>query len=367
MKKFAFWNNKGGVGKSTLCFHTAAEYAKTHPSEMVLVIDVCPQANVSTMFLGGGTDNKGEDKLLELIDNSSGHSKTIVGYFADRLSTSPTNRPYTEYLINPFENGNAAIPENLYLLAGDGNLELVAPVLTERAFTRATLPDEEPWLVIHNYLNEFLKGLQGSFNNKEITVFLDTNPAFSIYTEIAISTAKELLIPLNADDSSRQGFKALTSLIYGIGQLHPVWKRYNYSSYADDKGLERPKIKLLLGNRFTSYTSSSLTNKPTGTAKAFERLNDTIIDTAYDIYKKNMSIFSTQQIETKEVFVSEFTHAIRDFNSAGVVSAFNGLPLGSLPDNQASYKINNAGDKVQIEKDQRDKCRDSIRQIVQKL
>jgi len=50
---YALWNNKGGVGKSYLTFQVAAEYARIHPDQKVLVIDLCPQANASSMLLGG--------------------------------------------------------------------------------------------------------------------------------------------------------------------------------------------------------------------------------------------------------------------------------------------------------------------------
>jgi chromosome partitioning protein len=43
MAVYAVWNNKGGVGKSYLTFQIATEYAKTHPDQRVLVIDLCPQ------------------------------------------------------------------------------------------------------------------------------------------------------------------------------------------------------------------------------------------------------------------------------------------------------------------------------------
>jgi chromosome partitioning protein len=53
MSVYAMWNNKGGVGKSYLTFQIASEYARTHPNEKILVIDLCPQANASSMLLGG--------------------------------------------------------------------------------------------------------------------------------------------------------------------------------------------------------------------------------------------------------------------------------------------------------------------------
>ena len=43
---------QGGVGKTTLTYHLATHYAKTHPGERVLVIDMCPQANISSALLG---------------------------------------------------------------------------------------------------------------------------------------------------------------------------------------------------------------------------------------------------------------------------------------------------------------------------
>jgi|GEM_PF-6579378 len=48
--KYCFWNNKGGVGKTFLTFAVSTEYAINHPNELVVVADMCPQANVSEML-----------------------------------------------------------------------------------------------------------------------------------------------------------------------------------------------------------------------------------------------------------------------------------------------------------------------------
>lgn len=53
-KSYVIWNNKGGVGKSTMTFHIASVYAEQNPDRDVVVIDMCPQANSSMMLLGGG-------------------------------------------------------------------------------------------------------------------------------------------------------------------------------------------------------------------------------------------------------------------------------------------------------------------------
>ena len=50
-RTFVVWTNKGGVGKTTLTFHTAVQYAIDNPDKRVLVIDACPQANISATLL----------------------------------------------------------------------------------------------------------------------------------------------------------------------------------------------------------------------------------------------------------------------------------------------------------------------------
>jgi chromosome partitioning protein len=51
---YAFYNNKGGVGKTTLCQNVSCLYAEKNPKKQVLVIDLCPQASISQFLLGGG-------------------------------------------------------------------------------------------------------------------------------------------------------------------------------------------------------------------------------------------------------------------------------------------------------------------------
>ena len=79
--RYAIWNNKGGVGKSFLTFVFASEYAAANPDKVVYVIDMCPQANVSEIFLGG--NGNGAIALAELLNGRQ--RQTIGGYFDSRL------------------------------------------------------------------------------------------------------------------------------------------------------------------------------------------------------------------------------------------------------------------------------------------
>lgn len=84
--KYLIWNNKGGVGKTFLTFTLATEYARTNPDKDVVVIDACPQSNVSEMLLGG--NGTGEKKLSELRGNDT----TIAGYIKARYSKSKSEK-----------------------------------------------------------------------------------------------------------------------------------------------------------------------------------------------------------------------------------------------------------------------------------
>lgn len=78
-KSYVIWNNKGGVGKSTLTFNVACEYARQFPLRRVLVLDMCPQGNVSHSLLGGGS--KGPSVARKLAMNrQDGIIRTVCGY-----------------------------------------------------------------------------------------------------------------------------------------------------------------------------------------------------------------------------------------------------------------------------------------------
>ena len=90
MATYAIWNNKGGVGKSYLTFQLACEYARIHPTERVLVVDFCPQANSSGMLLGGM--EAGEVVLADLSSQTPPRTRIHRGSNHESLLGSP-HRP----------------------------------------------------------------------------------------------------------------------------------------------------------------------------------------------------------------------------------------------------------------------------------
>lgn len=346
-KSYVMWNNKGGVGKSTITFHIASVYAELNPQQDVIVIDMCPQANSSSMLMGGGKES--EEILQKLI--SKDEPQSIVGYITEATLAGDAD---LSKFITKLSDINSNLSENLYLVSGDGNLELIAPLLSERAEATPLSIKDDPWVKIHTIIKKLTEKRLDP--QRPCTYFIDTNPSFSIYTQIAIVGGKSLLVPINADDSSIFAITGLFNLIWGTSVEHPVYGKYTFASKAKKLGIELPKITYLLGNRFTQKK---------GAAHAFKALSNEALSKMYDEFKKNPDKFESSSVPINNIddFEKHYSIELRDFNSAGVVAANQGLPLSKM--DKHTYEV--YGEKIQVAKEQRELCKSTIENLVAKL
>lgn len=346
-KSYVMWNNKGGVGKSTITFHVASVYAEQNVDRDVVVVDMCPQANSSSMLMGGG--KRSEAKLQELI--SKGEPQSIVGYITEATLKGDAD---VNKFVTKLSSINTNVSDNLYLISGDGNLELIAPLLSERAEATPLSAADNPWINIHSIIRDLTK--KRIDQQRPCTYFIDTNPSFAIYTQLAIVGGDKLLVPINADDSSIFAITGLFNLIWGTSEAHPVYGKYTFATKAKSHNLELPKISFLLGNRFTQKK---------GAAHAFKALSNEAIQKMYAEFTNYPDKFEASRDEIKNVsdFEAAYSIELRDFNSAGVVAANQGLPLSKM--DQHTYEV--YGEKIQVAKEQRDKCKETIESLVSKL
>lgn len=351
---YAIWNNKGGVGKSTITFHLASSYAEKYPQKRVLVIDMCPQGNSSMMLLGGG--EKGEKELLKLCTVEP-IPKTVVGYLSIVISGGAgAPLPPPMEFITQVSTLNPAMPENLYLLCGDGNLEPMVPAINQAALAPALTPKSDPWVWIHKIIFALTKNVCENDSQSDWIVFVDTNPSFSIYTEIAISSVSKIIVPVKADDSSRVATTAMFTLLHGSNPPHPIYGQWTFATRAAQSGLEIPKIHLIVGNRLTQYL---------GAADAFQALADATADTLYSVYKTNPTRFTPRSasINSIETFRDIYSVPLRDFNTAGIVSAHLGQPLSKMV--QRTYSVHEQS--VQVKAKYINECETAIDKVLEQL
>ncbi|MEN9665529.1 MAG: hypothetical protein RLZZ326_1892 [Planctomycetota bacterium] len=339
MNSIAFWNNKGGTGKTSIAFQTVCKYALTHPTRRILVVDLCPQANLSELFLGGlvGT---GSTSLLTM--HRSNPRRSVGGYFQARLPSPyavPAITP-ADYIVAP-QALNTRIPINIDLIPGDGIVELQANAIATLANTQ--IPGTNTWQAVINWMRDFLYLTNGTYH----TVFFDTNPSFSIYTQIALAAADLLVLPVMADDSSRRAVENAFTLVHGVNLPSPIYAPYAFSTRLQHAGHAAPRIHLVIKNRLTQYM---------GTASAFHTVL-TSIDT----------LLNTQMQATPQMFsfasLANGTVEVRDFGTTGVVAFAEGTPF----DNLRTGNHNIMGRQVQINRDYITLCNDAIEGVVQRL
>lgn len=348
MAIYALWNNKGGVGKSYLTFQIAAEYARTHREQRVLVIDLCPQANASSMLLGG--IEAGE----AAIENLAGMTppRTIAGYITDRIVSPYVDTHSGANYLTHVQAINGSVPDNLYLVCGDEELEMQAA----RIQLACTAGPNNAWQIVHTWIRNLTEDVRQSWNQDDITVFIDCNPSFTIYTELAITAADRLIIPFSADGSSKRAVRSVLSLVYGIlrrpGQQQSQFYR-NIQQYR----MALPLIYAYVGNRLTQMNNSS--------ASAFRNVVLEIFAEVYRVYQANPGIFAVHPggspaPTNRQSFRSMFEEQINDANTASVVSGALGIPMCSLTAGTKRF----AGRTAHVNQSQLDRQQPNLRSFV---
>nr|WP_294943521.1 ParA family protein [uncultured Mucilaginibacter sp.] len=353
INRYGIWNNKGGVGKSTITFHLATRYAELNPDKNVLVIDLCPQANSSMMLLGGGT--AGETNVINLCTATT--PQTVVGYLSSVIAGGPGGAlPNPDSFTVQVNSQNSNLTENLYLLCGDGNLEPISPAIINAANAPALIPSIQPWVWIHNIFRAFADDFARIHDDKDLMIFIDTNPAFGIYTELAITASDKLLCPINADDSSRTASNAMAILLHGTTPPHPIYGAWTFATKASQFNSNVPKIHLLIGNRLTQFD---------GAATAFNALSDASAETLYNIYRSNPGYFTTPSNHINNIhdFKDNYSALLRDFNTAGVVTSHLGSRLSLMRANY--YYVH--GQRVQLNRERIAECLDAVDAIINRI
>lgn len=304
--KYAFWNNKGGTGKTSLAFQSIIRYAEKYPKKRVLAIDICPQANLSELMLGG-LNHRGSEKLLERHGQVPRCS--LGGYFQLRLPSpyTPPNFNAHDYITRPHDY-NKGVASNIDLVCGDPLLELQANAVNTLA--NQNIPGTNAWVSVIDWLKTFLDQVDDEYD----TVFMDCNPSFSLYTQIALATANKIILPVMADDSSRRAIQNAFSLIYGLKLPSEIYAAYAFATKLKEAKRPLPKIHLIAKNRITQYM---------GAASAYAAVLAAIQSDIQNLLKTNPEIFSFKTIST--AFAD-----IRDFQTTGVVAFAKGLPFSKL-------------------------------------
>jgi cellulose biosynthesis protein BcsQ len=307
-----------------LSFIVGTEIANRNPSDHVILVDMCPQANLSEIVLGG--NGKGAEKLEKLLGEKS--RKTVGGYFDSRIaSPHKKTRDESQYLLNAYEN-NKNLPKNLWLIAGDPSLELQAQVISQ--IGGQTLP-QDSWKNVHNWLKDLISGCVAELGKpSEVSVFIDCNPSFAAYTELAMIASERLIVPCSSDGSSARAIDNIGALLYGVG-TSGAYKGVDFKGKTKTFSMALPVIHSVLLNRSTLYNKKA--------SKAFGAMFDEIKRRTRRLQKTDPSIFFGSKVLNFRV--------VPDNHSVAIVCSHLGKPLYSIT--PGHYKVHDTTPQVNDE------------------
>jgi len=185
MKTIAFFNNKGGVGKTSLVYHLAWMYAELGLS--VVAADLDPQANLTSMFV--------EDDRLETLWPDGDHPQTLFGAVQPLLEgTGDIAPPHVEDIAS----GLGLVVGDLRLSSSEDELSSQWPDALDRK-PRA-----------FRVLSAFWRTLELAAQAREAQVVLiDVGPNLGAINRAALIAAHHVVIPLAPDLYSLQGLRNL--------------------------------------------------------------------------------------------------------------------------------------------------------------
>ena len=184
MKTIAFFNNKGGVGKTTTVYHVA--WMMSELGYKVLAIDLDPQSNLSSMFL---SNERMEEIVLEESQN-----QTIL----EAISPVSEGEPYSPVHIEK-------INDKISLLIGNLALSSFEDKLSD-AWSKCLSGDPFAFKVISVFktlFNDSAPRTAADF------VLIDVGPNLGAMNRSVIISIDNIVIPVAPDLFSLQGMKNL--------------------------------------------------------------------------------------------------------------------------------------------------------------
>jgi len=192
MKTITFFNNKGGVGKTTLVYHIA--WMLSELGIRTLAIDLDPQSNLSSMFLD-------VERLEEIYEKEL--PETVINSINPVVSGDPYIPVYIE-----------KVNEDLGLIIGNISLSVLEDKLSNE-WLRCLNGDVYSFKVtsiFYTIINDAAK----RFNAK--VVLIDVGPNLGAINRSVTISSDYIIMPVASDLFSLQGIK-------NIGLTLGNWKR----------------------------------------------------------------------------------------------------------------------------------------------
>lgn len=184
MNTLTFFNNKGGVGKTTMVYHVA--WMLSELGKRVIAVDLDPQSNLTSMFLD-------TERLEEIIENEN-EAVTIL----DSITPITEGNPYVPVHIEK-------INDNIGLLVGNLGLSIFEDRLSD-AWLKCLGRDIYSFRIT-SIFNTIIEDARRRW--KADVVVIDIGPNLGAINRSVIISSDCIILPVASDLFSLQGIKNL--------------------------------------------------------------------------------------------------------------------------------------------------------------
>ena len=212
----AFFNNKGGVGKTAMVYHLS--WMLSDGGLRVIAADLDPQSNLTTAFL--------DEDRLEHVMGSNGHPQTIFG----------TLQPLKRGIGDIADPHVEMISDDLGLILGDMDLSTFEDQLSD-AWPKCMDRDERSFRVISAFYRIIQKAGQSLGAD---AILVDLGPNLGAINRAALIASDFVVIPLGPDLFSIQGLRNLGP---ALRRWREEWKERLAKNPVADLPLPRGTIK----------------------------------------------------------------------------------------------------------------------------
>lgn len=294
MKIISVFNNKGGVGKSTLSFHLGKALGLM--GKKVLFVDLDPQCNLTISAMRETeleTIWKEEDAYIEDFEDAKNKNSEQYQKIISRTRS-------IHFLLKPTEDGindieylppAKSVSENVYLIPGRLSIHQFENRISERwsGLYQSDNLSIRTVTAIRRLCEKYATMLDIDY------VLVDTSPSLGILNKTIISTVDGFIIPAQPDMFSLYGIR-------NIGNSLEAWgKELNviYRLISEEKRQRFPK-------KFVQFLGYTIYN-----AKKYDGDNEYKLADAHYAYAKRIpEIINTYIKEDNKIKVSDINMPI---------------------------------------------------------
>lgn len=289
---YAITNLRGGIGKTSLAFNLS------YLSDNTMIVDTCPQGNLSFFF----DQNYQVNGSLSINDALRPYFLPGFGFATNISQFIGATNQYFGQKNNFFIKSS----NELYILPSQ-----MANALVQAKTTMGNVQLSMIDQMLYSLRTEIHKEMSISGTEK---CLIDTSPFFSGATHLAWHATDALIIPVRTDQQSLNSLKLLLDTL-----TNPA-SEFRRTMPSDS---HTPKIQMIVLTHCGWSTVAGARNIPNQQTKMF--LKD-----IFDIVSKNINLFTTNNPENHIVILD-------DFLGSGRMSTALSKPISCMQPGETMY------------------------------